>query len=681
VRGYIASIVDVDDSGIGFTLNVLDADEPLPSHIELSWYDTAVRPAPGELWQLRVRLKAPRGFANPGGSDYAAQMFRNGIGATGYVRDTQRDVGRNVRVQPAGWRFLILRARATLAQKLAAAIPESSMLGVVQGLAVGDTQQITSAQWRVFANTGTTHLMAISGLHIGMVAALMAWFPGRIARRLPLQRHRVAAHDVQAIVGIFASLAYCALAGLSVPTQRTLVMLLVYFATRLLRRQISVTQGLSIALLGVLLVDPFAPLAAGFWLSFGAVSAIFLATSGRLMRAHWAGEYLHLQGIVTVGLLPFLIGAFGSVSLISPLVNLVAIPFFTFLIVPLVLVGTLLLTINEWLGGYVVRLAVQFLDWSWPLLDWASALPLATWHLPQLPLWTAALMLLGCFTIIAPGAIATRIAGTMLCLPALLWLPARPHSGEFDLAVLDVGQGLAVVVTTESHILVYDTGPSFRSGRDTGQLVVLPYLYSRGIRRIDTLMITHGDNDHVGGARSVLSGLPTQRVLVGPSVRLPSPVELCSQGQQWRWDDVMFYVLHPTPADAAQKNNSSCVLRIEGVGGAALLLGDIEHEIEARLAASGALKSAAIVVVPHHGSNTSSTQYLTQTSTPKLAVISAGFGNRWGFPKQEVVARWQAVGARTLKTSDSGAIEIAIDADGLKPPREYRLTRGAYWRR
>jgi competence protein ComEC len=458
-------------------------------------------------------------------------------------------------------------------------------------------------------------------------------------------------------------------------------MLSVYFGTRLLRRQIGVTQGLSIALIGVLLVDPFAPLAPGFWLSFGAVATIFLATSGRLSRPHWTGEYLHLQGVVTVGLLPFLIGSFGSVSLISPFVNVLAIPFFTFLIVPIVLCGTLLLTVNQWLGSYVVRMAAQFLEWSWPVFNWASSLPLATWHLPQLPLLTAGLMLVGCLIIIAPGVVATRIAGGMLCLPALLWVPSRPNAGEFELAVLDVGQGLAVVVTTQSHVLVYDTGPGFRSGRDTGQSVVLPYLYSRGVRSIDMLMLSHGDNDHVGGAQSVLAGLATQHVLAGPSVHLALPLELCSQGQQWRWDDVIFRVLHPTPADAAEENNSSCVLRIEGKGGAALLTGDIEHAIEARLAEKDLIERADIVVVPHHGSSTSSTEFLTQASAPKFALISAGYGNRWGFPKQQVVDRWHEVGARTLKTSSSGAIEITIDRAGLQPPREYRLTHGAYWHR
>lgn len=681
VQGRIDSMVDVDEGSVGFWFAVDSSDPKVPSRLDITWYDTTERPTPGERWQLRVRLKAPRGFANPGGADYTAQLFRNGIAASGYVRDTKRDAGRNVRLQPANSHALILRTRASLANKLATALPHSKMLGIVQGLAVGDTQEITSDQWRVFANTGTTHLMAISGLHIGMVAALFFWLAGRLARRLPLQRFSVAASDIQSIAGIVAATGYSALAGFSVPTQRTLVMLLVYFGTRLLRRQVAVTRGLSIALIGVLIVDPFAPLAPGFWLSFGAVSAIFLATAGRIKRPAWFPEYLQLQGAVTVGLLPLLIGAFGSVSIISPLVNLVAIPFFTFVIVPIVLTATLLLPISESLGGLVAQLAAQLLTWSWPALEWASDLPMATWHLPQLPIAIAVLMILGCAIVIGPGISATRLAGAMLCLPALLWQPSRPRDGEYELTILDVGQGLAVVVITKTHVLVYDAGPSFRSGRDTGEMVVAPYLYSRGIRAIDTLMISHGDNDHAGGASTLHSTLRTRQVLAGPSVAMSLPVTMCQQGQQWQWDQVRFSVLHPAigvSLNKRQENNSSCVLRIDGTSGSALLLGDIEREAEENLVTNGSINHADVVVVPHHGSRTSSTQVLTEATAPRLAIISAGFGNRWGFPKEDVLERWHSVGAHTLNTATSGAIEIAIERAGIRVS-QYRQVHRAYW--
>jgi competence protein ComEC len=513
-----------------------------------------------------------------------------------------------------------------------------------------------------------------------MVAALMAWLSGRLLRVAPLQSRCIAANDLQSYVGILSAIIYSALAGFSVPTQRTLVMLLVFFGTRLLRRHIGITQGLSIALIGVLLIDPFAPMSPGFWLSFGAVAAIFLATSGRVGRASIATEYLYLQMVVTVGLLPFLIGAFGTVSLISPLVNLLAIPFFTFLLVPIVLMGAFCSIINEQLGRIIVLIAGRLLDWSWPLFEWASHLPLATWHLPQLPIWSAVLLLMGCLIAIAPGSIATRLAAATLCFPALLFQPARPAFGEFQVACLDVGQGLSVVVMTHTHVLVYDTGPSFRTGRNTGQLVVLPYLYSRGVHRIDRLMLTHGDDDHIGGALSVIAGLPTQEVIVGPSVSLTVPTQVCEKGQSWQWDDVSFRVLHPSHGTAERKNNSSCVLRIEGRGGSALLLGDVEREAEAQLHESHAIQHADIVVVPHHGSRTSSTVSLTTASSPKYALVSAGFGNRWGFPKAEVIGRWEEAGAQALKTFDSGAIEIDVTKEGVMAPHLFRVERRAYWR-
>lgn len=687
VTGYVSSLVGGGNGDVRFALDVVESTPQLPPRIELTWYDVAVAPAPGEHWRLRVRVRPPRGFANPGGSDYAAQMFRKRVGATGYVRDTKKDVGRNVRLQSASWRYAVLRARAVIAARIEHALGDSPQVGIVQGLAVGDTHRIAPEQWRVFSTTGTTHLLAISGLHVGMVAALAAWIGGWCARRLPLQARAFAAVDAQALAGMSAAVVYAALAGFSVPTQRTLVMLVAYFGARVSRRNVGVTQGLALALLGVLLIDPFAPLAPGFWLSFGAVAAIFLATSGRIARPNWARGYLQLQAAVSIGLMPLLIGAFGGVSLIAPLVNLAAIPLYTFAIVPAVLLGSFAVFVNEWFGAWMLRGGAWLLDLSWPAFQWAADLPWAMWHLPQLPLWAAALLALGCCVLIAPGVTATRVAGAVLCLPALLWQPPRPQLGEFDVAVLDVGQGLAVVIATHAHALVYDTGPSFRSGRDTGEMVVLPYLHSRGIRRVDAMMISHGDDDHAGGAESVWSGMEVSSVLAGPSVAfadanvLSKRSEPCARGQQWEWDGVTFAVLHPSQGDAARDNDSSCVLHVRGAGGSAVLLGDIERDAETELLADGRLRRADIVLVPHHGSRTSSSEALTRALAPQLAVVSAGFGNRWGFPKRDVLDRWRAVGARTLNTADSGAIEIAVAVDGPKPPREHRAARRAYWAR
>jgi competence protein ComEC len=699
IVGRIDSLIDVIESkgasrSLSFVVALQAREGSLPSRVELSWYDTTQSPRPGEIWGLSVRLRPPRGFANPGGVDYEAQLFRYNVGATGYVRADES----NRLIATPGSHAPLLRARSAIAASQSEAVPDSPMLGIIQGLSVGDTQRIPSDQWRIFARTGTTHLMAISGLHIAMVAALGSWLAGWLARFVSLQRKRLTIPDIQALAGLSFAVAYCALAGMSVPTQRTLVMLSVYFATRLLRRQIDLTHGFGVALIGVLLVDPFAPLAPGFWLSFGAVAVILLANGGRLrLRAESraktaAREYLRLQAAITIGLLPFLIGAFGGLSLVSPLVNLIAIPLFTFAVVPSVLIGTCLLWIWQPAGAAVLQGVAWGLESCWPALQWAGSLSLATWHLPQLPWWSACLMVVGCAMAVGPGMWTMRTAGVLLCLPAVCWQPPRPAHGEFALTVLDVGQGLATVVTTQLHVLVYDAGPAFRSGRDTGEMVVLPFLYSRGVRGIDSLMMSHGDSDHVGGMQSILNGIRVERLSIGPSVRAPSALQgakmsRCLRGEQWEWDGVRFETLHPDAEEQRGDNDSSCVLRIAGKGGSALLLGDVERAAEYRLVQLGAIDATDVVVVPHHGSRTSSTPELVGASRPRIAVVSAGYGNRWSFPKEDVVDRWQSVGAQVLKTAQSGAIEIqlAVDTDevltGAMRPVEYRRRYRKYWQR
>ncbi|MFL6617825.1 MAG: DNA internalization-related competence protein ComEC/Rec2 [Povalibacter sp.] len=517
VIGHVASLPDLTDADPQFDFDVDIAPVGVPPRVRLAWYDSVEQPAAGERWQLVVRLKRRSGFANPGGFDYEAQLLRQGIGASGYIRDDQR----NVRLAGASSDYPVLRLRAWLAARITTALGVHPMLGIVQGLAVGATGAMTSDQWRVLAATGTTHLMAISGLHITMIAALAAWLGGRIVIWPAAQKLRLTAMQGQAVFGVLAAIVYAALAGMSVPTQRTLVMLLIVFMVRASRREFSVSNALGLSLIAVLIVDPFAPLAVGAWLSFGAVIAILLASAGRRAPGGKIREFARTQVAVTLGLLPVLLGAFGSVSVVSPLVNAIAVPLFSLLIVPSVLLGTAAAALSPYLGAYVLWLPVKLLDSAWPILEWCARSSFALWHFPQFPLAVHAALFIGALLLIFPGISATRIAAAVLCVPALTWRPETPEFGEARLTVLDVGQGLASVIQTHSHVLVYDTGPKFRSGRDTGELVVLPYLYSQGTRSIDALMISHGDLDHAGGMKSILKGLPVRRLLVGPSVTVP----------------------------------------------------------------------------------------------------------------------------------------------------------------
>jgi len=678
VVGYIGSIPEHEPYGSRFNF-VIESNVTqlrLPRNVELSWYSRTQQLHAAERWQLQVRLKRRHGFANPGGVDYEAQLFRQGIGATGYVRESS-----DTRLLGLANGEYILRARAALVERIANAIPEAPMQGVVRGLAVGDQQAITGEQWQVFARTGISHLIAISGSHIGMVGLLAAWLGGFLVHWRAAQRLRLTRPDLRAIFGMSAASAYSLLAGMSVPTQRTLITLAVYFAAQWLRRYLNVWHSFGLALLLCLLVDPFAPLAIGTWLSFGAIAVIVLNQQGRLRRDVWWREFLSLQLVVSIGLLPLLIAAFGNVSLIAPVVNLIAIPLFTVFLVPAVLISCAALLIYSPLGMWCLHYVALALNATFSWLKWSADLPLATWYLPQAPLWALLLLGLGAFIVVLPLFWPLRACGLLCCLPAALWTPAPLPPNSFELTTLDVGQGLATVIRTGAHVLVYDTGPKFQSGNDTGLLVVLPYLHAMGVRHVDVMMISHGDDDHAGGLESVAAGIRVNALLFGPSVRSPlAAIQRCRQGQQWQWDGIQFEVLHPSVDDTnAGDNNTSCVLRVSGPGGSALLLGDAEKPVEAMLVASGQIYATDIVVAGHHGSRSSSTPALVNAVQAREVLFSAGYRNRWGFPKSDVVQRWQAAGARTDSTIESGALTVRVTADGMHVPQVYRQTRRRYW--
>ncbi|HEY0682812.1 MAG TPA: DNA internalization-related competence protein ComEC/Rec2 [Steroidobacter sp.] len=684
VRGFIASLPDssVDPQ---FVFEVIDAADDVPARLRLTWFRAPATPQPGEEWQLTVRLKRRNGFANPGGFDYEGYLFREGLGATGYVREAES----NRRIEGPAEGYVIARVRAWIGTRIADAVGGHEMLGVLQGLAIGDTRAMTVEQWRVFAATGTTHLMAISGLHIGMVAMLAAWCGGNIVRWRRAQSLGLTAMHGQVLAGLSAAVIYSVLAGLSVPTQRTLVMLCIYFGLRWGRRTLAIGRSLSLALIVILLLDPFAPLAVGAWLSFVAVLVILMATSGRVVRESAIVSFGRVQLAVTIGLIPVLLVAFGNLSLVAPLANAVAAPAFTLLIVPGVLLGTLAATIHSAAGALLLEFPTMLLEAGWPLLEWLARHPLAVWHAPQpsLPVFIA--LLAGVSLLMLPAIWPLRVAGAVLCLPMMFYRAPTPAPGTFELTVLDVGQGLAVVVRTHSHALLYDTGPAFQSGRSAAELAVLPFLRHADVRRLDMLMVSHGDQDHSGGLLDVLAALPVRAVFVGASVRQAPPGKVeCRRGQQWQWDDVTFMVLHPEPDSGAQtesrrRNDGSCVLSIRGRDGSALLTGDIEADAERELLERG-LSTASVAVAPHHGSDTSSSSLFVAAVRPDVTIFSTGYRNRWNFPRPAVVERWRAAGARTYETSASGALHVRfVPHEGRVVAQlfEQRHTRRRYWTR
>jgi competence protein ComEC len=560
------------------------------------------------------------------------------------------------------------------------ALPNSSMLGVLQGLAVGDTRQISSQQWQVFAKTGITHLMAISGLHITMIAGLFAAL-GRLMSKLPnAQARGLTSIHGQTVGGLFGGITYSLLAGMSIPTQRTLVMLCIYFVARWLRRELSLGDGLGIALLVVLLIDPFAPLSAGAWLSFGAVAVLGFCVSGSLARENAVRAFGRVQWAVTIGLIPVVVLSFGSLSLVSPLANAVAVPLFTALLVPLSLVGAVFSLFSSVLAHPFLEFAGWVLEKFWPALVWLANLRLAQWHFASPNWWQIAALLAGTLLLVVPGIAPMRYAGLLLCVPATFSAGRVIEPQNFELTVLDVGQGLAVIVRTHSRTLVYDTGPAFRSGRDAGQLAVLPYLYAAGTRAVDMLVVSHDDLDHRGGMDSLMNQMPVTESRLGPSVRSRHSVRTCRRGESWSWDGVRFEFLHPGDESLGTDNETSCVLLVSTGTQSILLTGDIQDQAEHVLVKNG-LQHVTAVVAPHHGSSTSSTPEFVTATAPRIVVFSTGYLNRWGFPKLAVVERWEKAGANTFDTARSGAITLSVDPGKGVQVDEYRKSHHRYWLR
>jgi len=685
VLGVVAALPQDFSQGTRFEFDVektSTAGAGVPPRIMLSWYQgrhddawferQALRP--GERWQFTVRLKRPHGNANPYGFDYEAWLLERNIRATGYVRPPPAH-----RLDELVWRpgYLIERARLAVRDGFYARLPPERYpwAGVLVALVVGDQKAIQGDLWTTFNRTGTTHLASISGLHVTMVAALFAGLVGWGWRRVPALALRLPAQRAALLAACLAALVYTLLAGFAVPAQRTLYMLLVAALAMLSGRVVAPSRTLCLALLVVLVVDPWAVLAAGFWLSFGAVGALLFIGAALVGEGAGWRDRLRAWGAIqwaaTLASLPVLLLVFQQFSLVSPLANALAIPVISFIVTPLALLGAVI----PWWP--ILALAHAVLDWLLLFLGWCAQWPV--WQAPAPPLWVAVAGGLGVMVCLSPRGLPGRGLGAFLLLPLLFWPVDRPPPGEASLTVLDVGQGLASVVQTQNHVLIYDPGPLYSAESDAGQRVVVPYLRALGIDRVDMLMVTHRDSDHAGGTASVQAALTVGelRSSIGLSGSQP-----CLAGQQWAWDGVDFAVLHPTAADYAadgKSNHLSCVLRVRAGGRTALLTSDIETRDEAALLARGSKELAAeVLLVPHHGSRTSSSPEFLAAVGAAEAVIPVGYRNRFGHPKEDVVDRHRRQGSRLWRTDRDGALRVRLAERGVQVTA-WRGEHRRYW--
>lgn len=684
IIGVVASLPQTHERGQRFVFDAeqtLTPDVTVPSRISLNAYAMGRQDfRAGERWQLTVRLKHPHGNANPHGFDFEAWALERNIRATGYVRKSSDN--RRLDALAGNPAYRIEHWRETLRNKISGALAGQPLEGVIRALAIGDDSGITRAQWQVFQRTGVIHLMSISGLHITLISGLVFALVQALWRRSGALTLRLPARKAAVLAGMCTALAYALLAGFAIPAQRTVYMLAVVAIALWWGRHVGFTLILCWALAVTALLDPWASIAPGFWLSFGAVALIVYASGARLQRPHWLHEAVTTQWAMTLGLTPLLLMLFQQTSLISPLANALAIPLISLLVTPLTLLGSVLP------GDWLLQAAHLLMLWCMAGLQALNVLPVTVWQQAAPPLWAALLAMLGVLWMLLPRGIPARWLGAVLCLPMFTLSPAPPPHGGMRVTVLDVGQGLAVIVQTRQHSLLFDAGPRYSSDSDSGSRVIAPYLRAVGISRLDGMVISHDDSDHSGGALSVLqevqsnwfaSSLPTTHAILQHAAN-PRP---CFAGQHWEWDGVSFDMLHPAPGmpeqDKKHDNERSCVLKVTSAFGSLLLTGDIGRESEQVLVDAQPDKlKADVLVAPHHGSKSSSSAEFVRQVNPGVVIFTSGYRNRFGHPNPDVVARYQAIGSTSYRSDQDGALRIAFAEKGISVDA-WRKTGRKYW--
>lgn len=633
--------------------------EKLPSLMRLAWY--AGPPVnSGERWRLAVKLKRPGGLLNPDAFDYETWLLAQRIGATGTIKDGQR-------LSEARWAW-----RDSIRQRLLS-VDAQGRSGALAALVLGDGSGLSREDWQILQDTGTVHLLVISGQHIGLLAAVMYWLVAGLAR-FGLWPLRWPWLPWACGLAFAAAFGYGLLAGFDVPVQRACLMVGLVLLWRLRFRHLGAWWPLLLAFNGVLLLDPLASLRPGFWLSFAAVAVLIFTFGGRLGAWRWWQTWTRAQWLIAIGLCPVLLALNLPISLSGPLANLLAVPWVSLVVLPPALLGTVLLPVPYvgagllWLAGGLIDglfRALAMIAGHWP-----------AWIAPSIPAWVWAIGSLGAVLLLLPRGVPMRALGWPLLL--LLVVPPRERvdEGLAEIWQLDVGQGLAILIRTRHHALLYDAGPRF-GDFDLGERVVLPALRKLSVRNLDLMLLSHADADHAGGALAITRGLTVDQVISGDPAPLPAQLgaEACESGRQWQWDGVRFQLWQW--ADAGDSNQRSCVLQIEANGERLLLTGDIDTHAERSLLDSPLAVPTHWLQAPHHGSRSSSSMALLNVLKPESVLISRGHGNSFGHPHPTVLARYRKLGLRIYDSAEQGAIHLQLGR--FKPPWTMRQQR-RFWR-
>jgi competence protein ComEC len=721
VIGVVASLPEVTERGERFRFDVektLTSGAQVPKHISLNFYRDVKSPrtenAPnlgnyfqaGERWQFTVRLKRPHTTYNPHGFDFEAWALAENIRATGsiYSKSGYKKLTNFV------WRpsYMVESVRENIGNHISKALANKPYAGVIRALVVGDDSQISAENWNIFLRTGVNHLVSISGLHITMLAGLAFAISGFIWRRIPSLVMRMPTRKAATIFGLVVAIIYALLAGMSVPTQRTLFMLLTFAWALLFGKNLAISRALAIAVLVVIIIDPWAVIAPGFWLSFGAVALIAYVSVGRLNPLSTFKAAIHTQWAITLGLLPLLIVMFGQSSVISPVANAFAIPVISLLVVPLSIFGSVLqLDFVLTIAHFILQICMLGLVYLANLPTWQQAAP---------PIWALFLAITGVVWLLLPRGFPQRWMGAILLLPLFYVNPPKIPEGAMRATVLDVGQGLALVIQTKNHTLLYDAGPNYSSQSDAGGRIVVPFLRGQGVKKLDGFIISHNDADHSGGAPAVLAQLPVSWLLSSfDTVEISQKKSTrCFAGQRWLWDGVKFEVLYPTKSSYQNANlsdnNKSCVLKITSQFGSLLVTGDIEKEAENSLL--NALENTAIdsdalqaniheasgdvifsrtetkfksklksdvLIAAHHGSKTSSTVHFVQAVGARHVIFTVGYLNRFKHPKPLIEKRFEESGAITYRSDYLGALVLDFAHTNNISINALRQSQPRYW--
>ena len=676
IEGVISQMTQPNTRGTRFRFDVervLTVGARIPPRVAITWYggwDGNTNTVPdlqaGQRWQFTARLRPPHGNFNPHGFDIEAWMLERNIRATGYIRAQESAK----LITPMVWRpgYVVERLREQIRGNLFSLLEGRPYTGILAALAVGDQRAISADQWLVLTRTGTNHLMSISGLHVTLVAGLVFALTLGIWRRSIRLASIVSPLRAATLLGLLVAAGYATLSGFAVPAQRAICMLAVLAFTLLAGWHASTPAVLGLALVFVVSLDPMAVTSSGFWLSFAAVAAILVSTSLHGRADGLATKWTRVQWSITVALVPLLLVLFHQVSIVSPIANAIAIPVVSFLIAPLALLLVVLpLEFLATLAHAIVRVIFS-------VLEFLSGLPGAVWQQHAPVVWTIPLAAIGIVLLMLPRGFPARWQGIVLLVPMFVIRPPQPEQGELWFTLLDVGQGLAAVIRTANHVVLFDTGPDYPGGTDAGRRIVVPYLRGEGIRHLDLMIVSHDDIDHYGGADSVLAALAPDELLssvTGRELRAGwQRLNPCVAGQVWSFDNVQFEVLHPAPQNvhngAVGDNDRSCVLRIESEYGTILLPADIERRSERQLLTTSRSRlHADVLVAPHHGSRTSSSPQFVEMVAPKMVLFPVGYSNRYGHPHPLVEARFRNFGATLLRTDKLGAITLKFTHSGI----------------